>query len=65
MHLKTRLSQPILSKIVGFNIQPRHQPVENIRTRRLVSYPFILLSMIKQTYPLGHFKGKKPVETNR
>jgi hypothetical protein len=31
---------------LGFNIQPRHQPIENIRSRQLVSYPFILLSMV-------------------
>jgi hypothetical protein len=30
---------------LGFSIQPRHQPIENIRSRQLVSYPFILLSM--------------------
>jgi hypothetical protein len=30
----------------GLNIQPRHQPIENIRSRQLVSYPFILLSMV-------------------
>ena len=31
---------------LGFNIQPRHRPIENIRSRQLVSYPFILLSMV-------------------
>jgi excinuclease UvrABC nuclease subunit len=31
---------------LGLNIQPRHQPIENIRSRQLVSYPFILLSMV-------------------
>jgi hypothetical protein len=30
---------------LGLNIQPRHQPIENIRSRQLVSYPFILLSI--------------------
>jgi hypothetical protein len=33
---------------LGWDIQPRHQPIENIRSRQLVSYPFILLSMIVQ-----------------
>jgi hypothetical protein len=28
-------------------MQSRHQPIENIRSRQLVSYPFILLSMVK------------------
>jgi hypothetical protein len=32
---------------LGLDIQPRHQPIENIRSRQLVSYPFILLSMLK------------------
>jgi hypothetical protein len=34
---------------LGFNIQPRHHPIENIRSRQLVSYPFILLSMMGVT----------------
>jgi hypothetical protein len=33
---------------LGFKIQPRNHPIENIRSRQLVSYPFILLSMIKR-----------------
>ena len=36
---------------LGFNIQPRHHPIENIITRQLVSYPFILLSMVQLTFP--------------
>jgi hypothetical protein len=38
---------------LGFNIQPRHHPNENIRSRQLVSYPFILLSMMQTTKGWG------------
>ena len=41
---------------IGFNIQPRHQPIENIRSRPLVSYPFIVLSMVKLTFVEVHDK---------
>jgi hypothetical protein len=37
---------------IGWDIQPRHQPIENIRSRQLVSYPFILLSMV---WPINYF----------
>jgi hypothetical protein len=40
---------------LGWDIQPRHQPIENIRSRQLVSYPFILLSMLVVGYSLNKF----------
>jgi hypothetical protein len=39
-------SSSVIYNLYGWDIQPRHQPIENIRSRQLVSYPFILLSMI-------------------
>jgi hypothetical protein len=34
----------------------RHHPIENIRSRQLVSYPCILLSMVKPTAHLLKYK---------
>ena len=43
-------------------MQSRHQPIENIRSRQLVSYPFTLLSMVtvgaKSTSPVPNFAKK-------